>query len=52
MQESARPSVYQILKMPIITERIKNFLSETTRMNEFAHTILHNQNVLSQESRE
>lgn len=29
--------------MPFIQARIKNFLSETVRVNEFAHTILHKQ---------
>ena len=29
--------------MPVITERIKNFLSESISKNEFAHTILHRQ---------
>ena len=36
-----RPSVHDILKMPIITNRIKNFLSESIVKYEFSHTILH-----------
>ncbi|CAD8060146.1 unnamed protein product [Paramecium sonneborni] len=40
-----RPVVHQILKMPIITNRIKNFLSETMKKSEFDHTILHNQQI-------
>ncbi|CAD8131755.1 unnamed protein product [Paramecium octaurelia] len=40
-----RPDVHQILKMPIITNRIKNFLSETMKRTEFDHTILHNQQI-------
>ncbi|CAK67309.1 unnamed protein product (macronuclear) [Paramecium tetraurelia] len=40
-----RPAVHQILKMPIITNRIKNFLSETMKRSEFDHTILHNQQI-------
>ncbi|CAD8058254.1 unnamed protein product [Paramecium sonneborni] len=40
-----RPTVHQILKMPIITNRIKNFLSETMKRSEFDHTILHNQQI-------
>ncbi|KAL4471796.1 hypothetical protein ABPG72_008814 [Tetrahymena utriculariae] len=37
-----RPSINDIMKMPIIQERVKNFLSETIRQVEFSHTILHN----------
>lgn len=29
--------------MPIITNRIKNFLTETIRNHEFSHTVLHRQ---------
>lgn len=29
--------------MPIIVNRIRNFLSETIRNHEFSHTILHKQ---------
>ncbi|KAL4470250.1 hypothetical protein ABPG74_011861 [Tetrahymena malaccensis] len=44
---SKRPQVNQILKMPIIQHRIKKFLSETIRQNEFSHTILHNRNFVN-----
>lgn len=37
-----RPTIHEILKMPIITNRVKNFLSESVRKFEFAHTIMHN----------
>jgi len=40
-----RPSVHQILKMPLITNRIKSFLSESIRIQEFSHTILHNKKI-------
>jgi hypothetical protein len=40
---SKRPSVAQILSMPIIQSRIKTFLSESQRITEFSHTILHKQ---------
>jgi NIMA (never in mitosis gene a)-related kinase len=36
-----RPTINKILKLPIIKNRIKNFLSETTNKIEFSHTILH-----------
>lgn len=39
----SRYSVQQILALPFIRNRIKNFLSETIKLNEFSHTILHNQ---------
>ncbi len=32
--------------MPIITTRIKNFLTESLRNNEFAHTVLHNKIII------
>ncbi|EGR34335.1 protein kinase domain protein [Ichthyophthirius multifiliis] len=37
-----RPSIQQILQQPIIRNRIKNFLSESIKMYEFSHTIMHN----------
>lgn len=40
-----RPSIKQILAQPILQNRIKNFLSESIHMDEFSHTILHNQNI-------
>lgn len=30
-----------ILAMPFIQARIKNFLTETVRVTEFSHTVLH-----------
>lgn len=38
-----RYSIKDILALPYIRNRIKNFLSETINRNEFSHTILHNQ---------
>ena len=38
-----RPTINQILKMPIIQDRIKSFLSESIRMDEFSHTMIHDQ---------
>jgi hypothetical protein len=43
-----RPSVHQILKMPQIQPRIKQFLEGDTFKTEFAHTILHNQDVFEE----
>ena len=40
-----RPSVHEVLKMPIVTNRIRQFLSESIRVNEFSHTILHKKNI-------
>lgn len=45
-----RPSINEIMKLPIINERVKNFLSETVRQIEFSHTILHNK-VLGSDSK-
>lgn len=36
-----RPTIQEILKLPIIVNRIKGFLSESIRHSEFSHTILH-----------
>lgn len=38
-----RPNTNGILAMPIIKNRIKSFLSESIRIKEFSHTILHRQ---------
>ena len=40
-----RVTINQILKRPIISKRIKQFLNDNTFKNEFSHTILHNQQV-------
>ncbi|CAD8206242.1 unnamed protein product [Paramecium pentaurelia] len=37
-----RPTIQEILKMPVITNRIKSFLSETIQKQEFSHTVFHN----------
>jgi NIMA (never in mitosis gene a)-related kinase 1/4/5 len=38
-----RPTTNSILQMPIIQQRVKNFLSETMRIKELSHTVLHNE---------
>ena len=38
---SKRPTIQDILQNSLIKKRIKNFLSESIRVNEFSHTILH-----------
>ena len=40
-----RPSINQILKMPIIEKRITMFLDDQDFKDEFSHTLLHNQDV-------
>lgn len=42
-----RPDVNKILGMPVIQRRIKTFLTETVRKDEFSHTVLHKQNVFA-----
>lgn len=42
-----RPTVHQILETPIITRSIRAFLSESTRLKEFSHTILHKHDVFN-----
>ena len=46
-----RPSIHQILNIPLIKNRIKNFLSQTVYNDEFSHTLLHNQNVFEEFSK-
>ena len=40
-----RPKVSQILKRPFMTSRIRAFLTESVRMDEFSHTVLHKQDL-------
>ena len=42
-----RPTVGHMLKMPFITSRIRNVLSESVRFQEFSHTIFHNQDLFA-----
>lgn len=46
-----RPDVNAILQMPVIRNRIKSFLSEHVRQDEFSHTILHKDNVFNPKPR-
>ena len=43
VDSNRRPTVAQVLRMPFIKSRIQNLLSESTRFEEFSHTILHKQ---------
>lgn len=36
-----RPTIHQVLKMPVMVNRIRKVLSESIRNVEFSHTILH-----------
>ncbi|CAD8124299.1 unnamed protein product [Paramecium sonneborni] len=42
VDQRRRPTIQEILKMPVITNRIKSFLTETIQRAEFSHTIFHN----------
>lgn len=37
-----RPNINQILKFPLLSERVATFLDEDTFKDEFSHTIIHN----------
>eukprot|EP01017_Pseudomicrothorax_dubius_P032782 TRINITY_DN4329_c0_g1_i10.p1 TRINITY_DN4329_c0_g1~~TRINITY_DN4329_c0_g1_i10.p1 ORF type:complete len:460 (-),score=128.56 TRINITY_DN4329_c0_g1_i10:359-1738(-) len=52
LDAARRPTINQILKQPIITNRIKCFLSDSLMRNEFSHTILHKQNIFEKGRRE
>jgi NIMA (never in mitosis gene a)-related kinase len=47
VDSAKRPTTNTILQMPIIQARVKNFLSETIRIQEFSHTVIHNQVIFS-----
>jgi len=47
MNVSKRINIHQILKQPIISRRIRSFMSGAVFQQEFSHTILHNQNVFA-----
>lgn len=40
-----RPRVHDILQMPIIKDRIKDFLTKTQQCVEFNHTVIHNKDL-------
>lgn len=43
-----RPTVHQLLAVPCIEQRITRFLKADVFKEEFAHTLLHNQNVFEE----
>lgn len=47
-EPTSRPSIHQILKVPIIRRRIEDNLSRTLCMEEFSHTVLHGLAILDQ----
>ena len=40
---SKRPSINEVLKRPVMQNRIRQFLSESVARSEFSHTVLHGQ---------
>jgi len=40
-----RPTINQILAMPVVTKRIRAFLNSKEICEEFSHTIIHKKNV-------
>ena len=45
---SKRPTIHQLLNLPILKNRIQQFLQHDLFKEEFAHTLLHNQNVFDE----
>ena len=43
-----RPTINDILKMPIIQKRINKFLDDNDFKEEFSHTLLHNKDVFKE----
>ena len=46
IEVSKRPTINQILRIPLISVRIKKFLEQDTFKDEFSHTILHRKQVV------
>jgi len=40
-----RPRVHDILQMPIVKDRIKDFLTKTQQVVEFNHTVIHHKDL-------
>ena len=40
---SKRPNINEVLKRPVMQNRIRQFLSESVARSEFSHTVLHGQ---------
>lgn len=47
-EPSQRPTIHQVLKHPLLSSRIKQFLENSVFRDEFSHTLLHNQNVFEE----
>ena len=43
-----RPTIHQLLKVPVIERRIERFIGGDVFREEFSHTLLHNQNVFEE----
>lgn len=41
-EPNQRPSVHQILRHPLVEQRIRHFLDGSSFRDEFSHTLLHN----------
>ena len=41
-----RPNINQVLRRPVMQQRIRQFLTESVAKKEFEHTVLHNQHLL------
>ncbi len=44
-EPAKRPTINQILKVPVIEKRISQFLEDQDFKDEFSHTLLHNHDV-------
>jgi len=40
-----RPNINKILTSKVVSKRISSFLTESKRVDEFSHTVIHNKNV-------
>lgn len=47
-----RPNINQILKFPLLSDRVASFLDEDTFKDEFSHTIIHNKMYFEKPSKE
>ena len=47
VDEKQRPSINELLRTPILAERIRKLLSDQDFIDEFSHTVLHQQDVFN-----
>lgn len=52
VDQNKRPEIREILKYPYVSSRIRTLLTETVRLDEFSHTVLHNESLFEAAARQ